>query len=642
MLTPAEIADEIDRGLDILTTDRRDVPERQRSIRAVFDHSWSLLTEDERDQFQQLCVFRGSFSREAALAVAGTSLFQLRSLLGKSLLEKSPAGRYEIHALLRQYGLEVLNRSPDGGDRARDRHSAYFADRLAGWTAYMKKGQWQEAKDEIEADLDNVRAAWRWATEHGPLTRIEMAMEGLWIYYGYNRLLEEGTAAFQAAEGYCRKTLSPEGLRLSTQTLTYQAAFKSFNGEWGQARALLDQSIAILHSPDLADHDVRIEMARTLHEMGVAADNMREKERLLKRSLLLFRELDDDWSVGRILHNMAWGARISGDYERANNLALDALEIARDLGDAMSIAYALWLLGNITWRQGHYEQSERRLREVISIWDRLGRRGDVASCRALLGRIYASQGRFQQAVPFLSESVSVLSDLGIEGFEQWWRIWLADSIVDQGEYTAARGEAEVSYCYHSEHASIHGMSHSLLIMARADLGIGEHNSARQWLDESVALLRDAKNQETLGLAQIYRAYAALFTGHLTAAEKDLIVGLDLACKIEVLDALVAGVPALALLRARRRRPEQAVELYEVALTHPRVRTSKWFQDLVGSLIADAAAELPPERVAAAQERGRRRDLQSAALEFVAAHRESRPSGDRIPKTTTDNPSSSHQ
>ena len=69
LLTPAEIAAEIEQSFDFLESDARDVPERQQSLRAVFDHSWRLLTEQEQAKFAQLSVFRGGFTRQAAQAV---------------------------------------------------------------------------------------------------------------------------------------------------------------------------------------------------------------------------------------------------------------------------------------------------------------------------------------------------------------------------------------------------------------------------------------------------------------------------------------------------------------------------------------------------------------------------------------------
>lgn len=82
VLSCAEIA----RNLDLLATELRDIPRRHRSIRAVFDHSWQLLTDHERDVFMRLSVFRGGFTRAAAETAAGVSLRTLSALVGKSLV----------------------------------------------------------------------------------------------------------------------------------------------------------------------------------------------------------------------------------------------------------------------------------------------------------------------------------------------------------------------------------------------------------------------------------------------------------------------------------------------------------------------------------------------------------------------------
>ena len=81
VLSCAEIADEIARSIDFLTTTMRDVPERQRSIRAVFDHSWHLLSEEEQQVLRPMSIFRGGFTRQAAEAVAGAGLPLLSALL---------------------------------------------------------------------------------------------------------------------------------------------------------------------------------------------------------------------------------------------------------------------------------------------------------------------------------------------------------------------------------------------------------------------------------------------------------------------------------------------------------------------------------------------------------------------------------
>ncbi len=86
MLSPDEIASELETGFDLLESDASDLPERQRSMRAVFDYSWSHMTEAEQDVFMKLSVFRGGFTRDAAQAVAGANLRVLMSLINKSLI----------------------------------------------------------------------------------------------------------------------------------------------------------------------------------------------------------------------------------------------------------------------------------------------------------------------------------------------------------------------------------------------------------------------------------------------------------------------------------------------------------------------------------------------------------------------------
>ena len=178
MLAPAEIATEIGQSLDFLETDLRDVPERQRSMRAVFDHSYRLLAEREREVLQALSVFRGGFTREAAQRVADAPLRELIALVHKSLLHRMPRGRYELHELLRQYVADKLETSGEA-NAARDAHSVYYADFLYQREEDLKGRRQLGALDEIEADFENVRAAWIWAIKQMNYTVIGQLLRSL-------------------------------------------------------------------------------------------------------------------------------------------------------------------------------------------------------------------------------------------------------------------------------------------------------------------------------------------------------------------------------------------------------------------------------------------------------------------------------
>ncbi|MGH8631367.1 MAG: ATP-binding protein, partial [Burkholderiales bacterium] len=133
-LSCREIAQEIERnladprqGMDFLAASMRDVPERHRSIRAAFDHSWNLLSAEEQQVMRQLSVFRGGFRREAAEQVAGATLPLLSALVDKSLLRRTEAGRFDLHELVRQYAAAQLQADPQDEFVTCERFSHYYA-----------------------------------------------------------------------------------------------------------------------------------------------------------------------------------------------------------------------------------------------------------------------------------------------------------------------------------------------------------------------------------------------------------------------------------------------------------------------------------------------------------------------------------
>ena len=116
ILSCADIAQEIERNYEFLATNWRDIPPRHRSLQAVFDYSWALLSPTERDVLVRLSVFQGAFNREALTAVAAVSLDVLGSLVDKSFLQvgkivqgETAVTCYEMHELIRFYAAEKLN-----------------------------------------------------------------------------------------------------------------------------------------------------------------------------------------------------------------------------------------------------------------------------------------------------------------------------------------------------------------------------------------------------------------------------------------------------------------------------------------------------------------------------------------------------
>ena len=126
MLTCEEIAREIESNKDFLSTSMRDVPERHRSLRATFDHSWKLLSSHEQDVLSRLSIFRGGFDRNAAEKVAGATLPLLASLVSKSLVRRTEQARYDLHEVIRQYAASHLDEDQSRCLETCDLHSDYY------------------------------------------------------------------------------------------------------------------------------------------------------------------------------------------------------------------------------------------------------------------------------------------------------------------------------------------------------------------------------------------------------------------------------------------------------------------------------------------------------------------------------------
>ena len=616
MLSPAGIAAEIGRGLDFLETDLQDVPPRQRSLRAVFDHSWRLLNEREQSVMHALSVFRGGFTGEAAREVAGASLRELKALLGKSFLERGAGGRYEVHDLLRSYAAEKLDGSPGGGDAARDRHSAYLSQSLQAWATDLKGPGQLRALAQMDADLENIRAAWNWGVARRSLEHIEQAVEGLWLFYTRRGLYQEGEAVYRTAAQELEAIEVRRGRRLLATILVCQGSFNYTLGRTGLAHQNARAGYDILEEPQLAGHDLRRERALTLWRLAYGVSDVNEMQRLFEESLALCQELDDRWSTATMLRALGWVARKRGEYKRAYRLVDDSLAIRRTLGDPWGVASSLQMLGSIAGRHGRRGEAERLLRDSIAAFEAIRDRAGAATGWGRLGLVVAAQGRFEEALALCRKSLDIYTDCGAEEGKAWWRIWMADCLAHLGQYGAAQAEAELALAYYQQGGGW-GMAYALLILGLLALARAAYPEARELLEAAGRMHRADGNREGEALARTTLAYADLGMGDLGRAAGQLVDGLGLARQIGAGHALASRLPALALWLAQRGEGERAVEVFATASCDPLVQNSRWFREVVGDRIRAATAALPPEVMHKAEERGRARDPEALLAELLA-------------------------
>jgi len=227
-LSLGEITQNIQENLDFLTTQMRDVPDRHRSIRAVFLGSWGLLNPVEQLALASLSVFRGGFTSEAAMSVISDQLEMAsdapieyplnmdycslitEKLVAKSLLRMTETGRYEFHELLRQFAAEKLGQNPENDTLVRARHSKFYTDFMFQRRESLKGFDQAVAMQEIQSEMANVSVSWAWSAAQGRIDQIERALDSLFVFYKIKSRFQEGGAAFESALTHLKKSTAWE------------------------------------------------------------------------------------------------------------------------------------------------------------------------------------------------------------------------------------------------------------------------------------------------------------------------------------------------------------------------------------------------------------------------------------------------
>ena len=164
LLSPEEIAKEITKSFDLLETSYKDLPERHRSLRAVFEYSWNMLAKKEQEALKRLAVFQGGFSKDAAQTVAGTSIQSLLVLVNKSLLRHEPSGRFISLMGVQQFSEQKLAEEATAYKTdLRKGHCEYFLSLAEEAEAELTSKDQEKWLRRLTAEQDNLRAALSWS-----------------------------------------------------------------------------------------------------------------------------------------------------------------------------------------------------------------------------------------------------------------------------------------------------------------------------------------------------------------------------------------------------------------------------------------------------------------------------------------------
>jgi tetratricopeptide (TPR) repeat protein len=571
MLSLREIAEEITEGLEVLESELRDIPERQRSIQAVFEYSWQQLDEKERHVFAKASVFRGGMTRKAAQAVTGAKLRTLQSLLNKGLLRRDPdIGRFHIHELLRQYA-EV--RLEEKGEVAitQDAHMDYYADALQGRLMDLRGHRQLQALDDIASDFENVGAAWHWALKQKHYDVIGRMVEVV-ARFGDLR------TRWQDIEPLITKAIE----QLAAEPHNVHQAFLG--------RLLIHQGWAFIYVGDYSTAQAVVcrgqELVEHNHDQGGIA----------------FARI----SLGMILLNQ-------GKWERAGGRFHQGLNIYRSTGDQHGIARCLNGLGAVALRQAQYEQAEDYLQQSLVIYRAMGDQHGMANCLGNLSFLSRQQGQPERAEGYLQQCLTIMRAIGNQRGIGTSLNSLGALAWFQQKYERAEEYFLQCYAIYLAIGEQRAIGQSLNNLGMVADARGDVTAAQDYYEQSIACKRKIGLRHDL-------AYTLVELGILQARQADpaatetLREALNIASELEVTRLMLWALAGIAQLCASNENLIRAVEL--ASLAQSQSSGDSELQDRLRPLEDDLRAKLGKETYNAAWERGRQLDLETVVQELL--------------------------
>lgn len=417
--TCPQIADEITHSLDFLTTNLRNIPARHRSIRAVFEHSWALLTPSEQKVFVRLALFHGGFQLEAAHQVADATRPLLLALVEKSLVQLTPGGRFQLHELLKQYAEEKLLAQPEELSERQKRHSHFYLTFLQQQEVTLKGREQLTALTTIEGEIENIRSAWQWALTHQDIEILSRAVDALYVFYFIRAWFKEGKNGFeQAATTFAmREPAGQQGI-LWGKLLAYQGLIGGwFDWTIGgpetaiKTELLFQQSVTILEALG-AGEDCSCAF-RGLGEYYRCFSHFEKMQTCNQQALDCAEAKGDHWEIGQSLFMTGFGHFCAGDYTAALEALQRGVRLGEVGGDAFTLSDTLNMLSRACRALGDYKAAQQAGQAALAIRTRVGNRHGMAWSQQVLGELAWRMGEYETAQRYAQASLALFTEMGL-------------------------------------------------------------------------------------------------------------------------------------------------------------------------------------------------------------------------------------
>ena len=472
------IVTEIERGIGFLETNIRDMPERHRSIRAVFDYSWQLLSEREQQALKTLTVFRGGFDRKAAAEVTDVQLFELSQLVDKSFLNVTQGGRYQRHPLVIQYAEEKAQAEPDKIIQLSEEHAWYYLRLLQAHTEDLKTLKRPETLELLEKDIQNIRLAWFRMLKTLNLEAIKTSTFALTEFFE-NRLVECAELLTNAVQSL--DEANPDHHAALGYVLVSLVDIQLSRAVFANLPALGQKAISLLRP--LGEVEGIIKGLYTIARTEWSAGRFVSSQRYAQEGLSLAKRHNVNSDVAKLYHILTFAERELSPFPEVSRLYEEAIAHAKIQGDYTGICYLQHQYGSYLIHQNDLQAGEALLQEALQLAIELDYRkllvfiSDDMALAAFMAADYERTEALSHETLSLSTHAQTTNTYGqVKALSRLARVAIA-----RQDYTAARRHLKKSLQLAWETDSIFGVLAGLGYFGEWHLAQGQYDEAAYYL-----------------------------------------------------------------------------------------------------------------------------------------------------------------
>jgi predicted ATPase/DNA-binding CsgD family transcriptional regulator len=441
VLSLEDLLSRLGASLKLLSGTSRDQPARLQTMRNAIAWSYDLLSNEEQELFRQISVFVGTFTLEAASAVAGEHggdvLDLIAAMVDESLVRRieqpGRAPRFALLETIREFGLERLAAHGNDPD-FRTRYVTYYVEMAEQADGLPYSPEKEDAYVLLDSERPNLRTALEWAGEEEdaePLLRLVNALNWFW---DYRSMFAEARRWHERA--IAKSAPPPDHLRGQRALLLANSAAESWwRGEYTHAESRLVEALPLAR--EAGNNRALIGALLANGHVSMNHGDLERTESDFTEALEMARSLDNTSQILDVTYMMGFVCRLRGDLDRAEAYMSDCLAMARAGGWRLPIAFSLEAVGTSARDRGDRQKAAALFGESLALVADGRDVGTLGNCIRSLGAIAAAEQRPEQAARLFGAAEALYERHGIGQQPP------AEQVLREHDYALAREQLPV-------------------------------------------------------------------------------------------------------------------------------------------------------------------------------------------------------